>query len=263
MKLALFSFSYLAAFSVFCCYLLITIFWFLSNRLLGKFSVPIGLLYMWCQPVNYYLFHMPLMVVLLSKITGNNEYENLILSRCPSNKQYEEGNILAVCFLVVTNIILMAVTAMIVFAFASNNTVPWRECYLFLKQQGIILLNNNLFDTSVLELIIIQLSLTILSFVSLGIFILLLQSIVSDKRIAIIISLCVNSVVYLGSRSDLPSWLDMLMPYRYLFLIYFTGNNHYVNALLYWIGIITLSCLLLIYHSNCKDFMVNDNETTF
>lgn len=260
-KFATFSLIYLSIFSIFCCFLLKTIYWFLLSGLLTRLSIPIGFLYVWGQPTSYYLFHIPLMVVLLSKAIDYNKYEIFLLARCQSKRKYDVGNILAVFFLVFSCYSLMSLTALIVFSFASNNPEAWTQSYLFLKQQGIILVNNSLIDTPVLELIIIQQLLIMLSFVALGDFILLTQTIISNKQFSIIIALCLSCIIYLGSKSDLPHWLDTLMPYRYLFLIYFTDLKHCCLSVIYWILVIAFLCFVLVFLGKNNDFLTKDNET--
>lgn len=250
-------------FALFCFYLVYTVYVLILSGSAQGMAVTNGLLYMMAQSSSYFLLYTPAMAVLLSGLMDMGSFEFMIFIRTDTRSRYEYGRILAIFFFTIVCAACAVIATVMVYLCVADSNAQWGEYCAYLKQTGFRLVHDNMLNASGFLVVMMQLSTLLLSFFSLGTFMLLLQNLFARKFVSVIVPLCISFAIYLALHCDLPDWLMRILPGAYLFLPYFDSLAYWGISLLYWICILAVFCFGIILSSKYKNVMYNDYEKEY
>ena len=250
-------------FLLICTYILYEIHFLSSLSLNSNLSASTYLLHFCSQPSSYYLLYMPIMIVLLSRITDLGPYELMVYTRSKTRTEYILNKLLAVIYYVIGCSIIMLVTSIIIFYCVSAPNANLLDQLNQLQQQGISVLREELAHILPGLIILLQTIILIQSFVALGHLLVFLQIIFRKKSISIMICFSINCLLLLGTKCDLPKWLFNLLPYQYLFFPFFNSTSCLLYAIMYWLFITTGLLFMIIYQTKRTDLFFANYENLF
>ena len=221
------------------------------------------LLHFLSQPSSYYLLYMPIMIVMLSRISDLGPYELMVYPRNESRTEYIGGKLLAIVYYIVFSCIIVLFTSTVVFFCVSLPNKDWIEQITLLDRHGRSVLQEALMNMPIGLIIVSQMIILMLSFTALGYLLVFLQIVFGKKSISIIVCFGINCFLLLGTKCDLPKWLFHILPYQYLFSPLFKSTSYVLYAIAYWLLII-ISLLLVVVHLNKRtDLFFSNYENQF
>lgn len=250
-------------FAFLCIYLVYTVYVLMILGNSAIMAVSNGLLYMMTQAPSYFLLYAPAMAVLLSGLIDTGSFELMIFARTDTRKEYVYGKLLAIFSFVIICMVCALMADSSIYLCVANPNAQWNTYCIYLQQQGLHLVHESMLNKSSFLVVAMQFLTLMLSFFSLGAFMLLLQNLFAKKFISVIVPLCIWSAFYLALTCDLPEWLAAILPGSHLFLPSFDSLRRWAISILYWIGILLALCSGVIVSSKCKDVIYNDYEKIY
>ena len=216
------------------------------------------LLHFLSQPSSYYLLYMPIMIVMLSRISDLGPYELMVYPRNKSRTEYIGGKLLAIVYYIVFSCFIVFLTSIVVFSCVSVPNKNWMEQITLLDRHGRGVLQEELLNMPMGLIIVSQIIMLMLSFIALGYFLVFLQTVLRKKNISIIVCFGIDCFLLLGTKSDLPKWLFPILPYQYLFSPLFKSTSYVLYAIAYWLLIISGLLLMIIHLNTRKDLFFSN-----
>ena len=237
-KLRFFAPLTIGLFSIFCVFVMYTIFGFLKWGNLRMLSVTSCILYLTTQFSSYYLLYAPCMMILLSGLNELGAFELLLYARCTSRKDYDWGCIFAIFLFVLLCVVGSVGAAGVVYRFAANPEAGWYPYCEYLRNRGIYVVSEGMAQSSAVFVVFAQLTMSALSFYAIGLFLLLLRHLFQKAFLVLLTGLGTNLMLLLMLKSDLPGWLFSILPYSRLFLPYLNSLSDFFSAVIYWLCVI-------------------------
>lgn len=221
------------------------------------------LLHFLSQPSSYYLLYMPMMIVMLSRISDLGPYELMVYPRSKTRTEYIFSKLLAIVYYIAASCIVVLLTSIVIFCCVSVPGKDWLEQITLLDRHGRSVLQKELLNMPMGLIIISQIVILMQSFIALGYLLLFLQIVLGKKNISIIVCFGINCFLLLGTKCDLPKWLFRILPYQYLFSPLFESTSYILYAIAYWSFIIIGLLLLVIHQSKRTDLFFINYENLF
>lgn len=252
-----------AFFLLICSYMLYEIASLSSLDINGYLSASTYLLHFLSQPSSYYLLYMPIMIVLLSRVTDLGPYELMVYTRSETRTEFIFSKLLAVIYYIIGSGIIVLLTSIVVFRCVSVPNEDWLEQITLLDRHGRSVLREELLHVPMGLIILSQTIILMQSFVALGCLLVFLQIILRKKSISIMVCFGINCFLLLGTKCDLPKWLFHILPYQYLFYPFFKSTSYVLYAIAYWSFIITVLSLMIIHQGKRTDLFFSNYENQF
>lgn len=114
------------------------------------------LLHFLSQPSSYYLLYMPMMIVMLSRISDLGPYELMVYPRSKTRTEYIFSKLLAIVYYIAASCIVVLLTSIVIFCCVSVPGKDWLEQITLLDRHGRSVLQKELLNMPMGLIIISQ-----------------------------------------------------------------------------------------------------------
>lgn len=256
----IFSKEYVMKFFAFCafvCYTTYILCFTYTNKI---FTITNCMVYLFGERTHYYLFLAPLMIAVLSGNANFDEYSTYEIMRFSSIRSYAIMRIGRMIAMAILSMTIYTLAAMMLYFPVCSFTQSWTVFNDLRLEMGYLMISEGLYSFSGCSIILIQVAMTTLSFVTVGLILLLLKSCMRNKNLPTVIVIIGNSIVYLACHDDILPAVRWIFPYSHAFLCY--ANSKAVLAIdaLYWAALITALIVGCLYAMEKKDYIANGSS---
>lgn len=256
----IFSKEYVMKFSAFCAFVFYTTYTLCFTY--GKKIVTIAncIVYLFGEHTHYYLFIAPLMIVVLSGSADFNEYSTYEIMRFRSTRSYAIMRIGRMIVMAIISMIIFTLASMILYLPICSFTQSWTVFNNLRLEMGYSMISEGLYSFSGGSIILIQVTMTTLSFVTAGLLLLLLKSCMRNKNLPTVVVIIGNFIVYLACHDDVLPAANWIFPYSHTFISYTNSKVLLVADALYWAALITALIVGCLYAMEKRDYIANSNN---